>query len=267
MDSQLSARIQRLERSNRLQKGVTALFAGLLITLASVPQVSSKASNLSAYEFDLLGPNGKVTAKLTTLRNGPNLLFYDDNGKLVENVGIINDATLVGAGLGVTDGNAIISGTGVLRMSMGVSTKAPGGAGEGLSTYDASGRARSAFGQTTDGSIVYASAYDPDSNNSRVGWVFYPAIDFEGVYTHDQDGTTRSYFGQTTENDPTEVEAFWGLNYPGGGPAVNGYTPTAASPYTGMNVWDTAGNFRSVDGVGFFGVFDSSENLVASIPP
>jgi hypothetical protein len=266
MDDRFSERIERLEKSNRVLKGLTALLAALCVTLASVPQVSSKPSNRSAYEFDLLGPNGKVTAKLTTLRNGPNLLFYDDNGKLVESVGIINDATLVGAGLGVADGNAIVPGTGVVRMSIGVSTKDPAGPGEGMSTYDASGRPRSAFGQTTDGSIVYASAYDPDSSSSRVGWVFYPAIDFEGVYTHDQDGTTRSYFGQTTGNNPSEVEAFWGLNYPGGGLAVNGYTPTAASPYTGMTVWDTAGNFRSVDGVGFFGVFDSGENLISSIP-
>ena len=276
MDQELLLkRVERLERENasmkRFSKIALGFLATLLVAIAAVPKANTGGPPiLKATEFDLIGPNGAVTAKLATYRGGPNLVLFDNNGKLVENVGVVNDQTLAQAGMNVFDGNAIVSGNGVGRFDASVTTRnstGQGGTGEGISTFDGSGILRATIGQLVDGSAVYATGYDRNNGtNARVGWIFEPSINFSGFFTNAEDGTSRSYFGQTTQTDPSVVEAFWGLNYANGSPAVNGYTPTPASPFVGMNVWDTNGAYRSVTGLEFFGAFDGSENLVAHIP-
>jgi hypothetical protein len=161
----LLKRIERLERENtsmkRFSKIAFGSLAALLIAVAAVPKANTGGPPiLKASEFDLLGPNGAVTAKLATYRGGPNLVLYDNNGKLVENVGVVNDQTVVQAGLNVWDGNVIIPGNGVGRFNASVTTKntsGQGGTGEGIGTFDGSGILRSTIGQSVDGSAVYAT--------------------------------------------------------------------------------------------------------------
>jgi hypothetical protein len=271
----LLKRVEWLERENasikRFSKIAFGSLAALLVAVAAVPKANTGGPPvLKGSEFDLIGPSGAVTAKFATYRGGPNLVLYDNNGKLVETVGVVNDQTVAQAGLNVFDGNAIVPAKGVGRFNASVRTRntsGQGGTGEGIGTFDGSGILRATIGQSVDGSAVYATGYDANNGtNARVGWIFEPSINFSGFFTNAEDGTSRSYFGQTTQTDPSVVEAFWGLNYANGSPAVNGYTPTTASPLVGMNVWDTNGAYRSVAGLEFFGVFDGSENLIAHIP-
>ncbi len=114
----IQKRLERLERSVRYSKVLVIAMAVCTVAFATVPKARSLGSPfpLAASEFDLLGPGGKITAKLTTNDGGPNLLFYDNNGKLVEEVGI-NENTPASAGMAVLDGNSIIPGTGVVRES------------------------------------------------------------------------------------------------------------------------------------------------------
>src|SRR5579863_1714725 len=183
----LLKRLERLERENarirRFSKLALSSLTALLIAVAAVPKANTGGPLiLKAKEFDLLGPNGAVTAKLATYRGGPNLVLYDDNGKLVENVGVVNDQTVAQAGMNVFDGNAIVSGNGVGRFNASVTTRntsGQGGTGEGIGTFDGSGILRSTIGQSVDGSAVYATGYDGNNGtNARVGWIFEPAINF-----------------------------------------------------------------------------------------
>jgi hypothetical protein len=256
----------RIKRSARLGKILTTSTVALVIAIAAVPKVHSLGFPLSiaASEFDLLGSNGKITAKLATYEGGPNVLFFDEKGKLVEDVGVINQKTFVGAGISVWDGNAIIPGNGVVRESSGVTESSSAGPftpGEGLATLDGSGIVRSAIGQTLDGSIVYDTLDDPQGN-VRSGFDYDPSQDFTGFFTDAANGTTRSYFGQGTD----DVEADWGLNYSSGIAAVNSFTPSPYSPNAGLNVYDTNGLYRSIIAIEFFGTFDASETLTGHLP-
>ena len=81
----IQKRLERLERSVRYSKVLVIAMAVCTVAFATVPKARSLGSPfpLAASEFDLLGPGGKITAKLTTNDGGPNLLFYDNNGKVV----------------------------------------------------------------------------------------------------------------------------------------------------------------------------------------
>ena len=255
----------RIKRSARLAKILSAATSALVIMVAAVPKVHSLGFPLpiAATEFDLLGPGGRITAKLFTFRNGPNLQFFDNKGKLVENVGVTNDSNGSGAGLSVEDGNAVLAGNGVQRVGVGITVTPTNAAGAGLATWDASGTVRSAVGQTLNGSIVYANTYDTNGN-VRSGLDYDPAHDFTGFYSTAANGTNRSYMGQNTD----DTDAFYGVKYADGIIAIQGFTPPviSGSDVPSVIVFDAAQAYRSVMGLEFFGTFDASENLTGHLP-
>jgi hypothetical protein len=256
----------RIKRSARLAKILSAATSVLVVMVATVPKVHSLGFPLpiAATEFDLLGPGGKITAKLTTYQGGPNLLFYDNQGKLVEDAGFFNNSSLVSAGIGVLDGNALSPGKGVFREYSGVTTvnkAAPTITGEGMGTYDASGNGRVAVGETIDGSVAYALVGDPNGNY-RSGIDYDAVHDFTGAFTNDAAGTNRTAIGTGTD----DIDSFWQLNYSNGDIAVSGFTPPLTGNPPDVAVFDTSGAYRSVVGLEFFGAFDGSENLIAHLP-
>jgi hypothetical protein len=196
--SSLVERLERIERENtrfrrstRIMKILLASTIALVATIVSVPKVHSilLPGIVTAREFDLLSPSFHVTAKLQTLRNGPNLTFYDNSGKIVADVGWVNDSTSAQAGLSVFDGNSVLAGNGVARAEVGFTARRSAGTGVGLASYDGTGALRTATGQALNGSIAYEYLYD-ESGALRTG-ILLPSSANIGYFNQDADGTPR----------------------------------------------------------------------------
>jgi hypothetical protein len=203
----LVERLEQLERENmkfrrsaRFMKLLVSSLIAITVAGISIPIAHSITvpGPLGASEFDLLGPGLRITARLHTLRNGPNLTFYDNSGKIVADVGWVNDSTSAQAGLSVFDGNSVLAGNGVARAEVGYTSRSATGTGVGLANYDATGVMRSNIGQSLDGSNDYEVLYD-QTGLVRDGIIFNDTI-ANGFYTYDANGTQRVNLGQTLNN-------------------------------------------------------------------
>jgi hypothetical protein len=194
----LIERLERLERENvKFRRSATfmkLLVSSLIaITVAgiSIPIAHSITfpGPVSASEFDLLGPGLRVTARLHTLRNGPNLTFYDNAGKVIVDVGFVNDATSTQAGMTVFDGNAGLAGNGVPRAAFGYTSRSSAGTGVGFVSYDGTGAIRTNIGQALNGSAAYDDLYDA-TGALRTG-ITVPTGALIGYFNQDPNGTSR----------------------------------------------------------------------------
>jgi len=87
-------------QSKIIQTMLTAVFLSIAGWLAPVAHA---ADVIEAKDFRLIGPNGELTAQLTTSREGtPALFFYDSSGRLKLNLGIYPEGP---PGIILFDGN------------------------------------------------------------------------------------------------------------------------------------------------------------------
>lgn len=245
----LVERLERLERENmkfrrsaRFMKLLVSSLIAITVAGISIPIAHSITvpGPLGASEFDLLGPGLRVTARLHTLRNGPNLTFYDNGGKAILDVGFVNDSTSTQAGMTVFDGNAGLAGNGVPRAAFGYTSQSSAGSGVGFVSYDGTGAIRTTIGQSLNGSAAYEQLYD-DTGSLRTG------IDVNsanvGFFAQDANGIGRAVLGEV----PSDSSAAMTLLNAAGGVAADGTVDAAgANPH--------------------FAVVNSSGTIIATLP-
>ncbi len=271
----LLERLEKLEmenlrnrRSVRAMKFVTASAFAVLIAVSAIPSAYSRffpPITIFATEYDLIGPNQNVTAKLETLNGGPNLVFFDNAGKVIAGVGVTNTSRVKATGMSVYDGNSLLAGTGVVRAAFGYGSAGPA-IGQGVATYDASGNIRSAFGQALDGSSAYEVLYD-STGAERTGInIISGGL---GFFVSDANGTGRARFGEASDGSQTN----WVINDAAGGLGLSANVPAdTATGASQLIAWDSNGNYRTVDEVDpiapFAGylTFDASETLTGNLP-
>jgi len=112
----LVERLSRLERQNRLFKGIgCALALMLLVGLVAAAQERGQARTVEAERFLLKDGRGKVRAELGMDKNGVHLLLHDENEK------VRLDAAVFQAGPGM----ALLDEAGAVRYSVSINNKGP----------------------------------------------------------------------------------------------------------------------------------------------
>jgi hypothetical protein len=144
-------------------------------TLSSMTNVQS---------INLVNASNQVLATLGAAPNGGGALtFFDSNGKRLIGLGVSDDGTQ--AGLGGFDGNALVSGTGVLRTAFGIADAESANPGIGMNVLGADGSTRRLeIGSSTDGTTYPSSValYD-QTGLERTGIQVSPSNDFVGFFS------------------------------------------------------------------------------------
>jgi hypothetical protein len=119
-----------------------------------------------------------------------NMGFYDGMGKLTVGVGVVGSTA---AGMAVYDGNSILAGAGIARITWGITGSGPL-AGIGGGTFDANGKQRTGWGDAVDDSESNISFYDANGG-FRTGVEYFPPTAYNGFLSQDGSGNNLSLLG------------------------------------------------------------------------
>ena len=270
----LIERLERLERENSRIKRFARLALGSMVVLIVLAGIVPKATTqgppiLKATEFDLLGPNRSITAKLQTLRNGPNLTFYDNAGKVVADIGWINDSTSAQAGLAVFDGNSVLAGNGVARATVGYTSRSASGTGVGLASYDETGLVRASVGQSLNGSESYEVLYD-STGALRTG-ITIPQSASIGYFNQDANGLSRVSLFESADGLVTGLSLRHQNGIEGADAIANDEAPFVGANFATWNADHThiasiIGVAANIGDAGFVNTFLSDGTLSGHLP-
>lgn len=213
---QMSKRLERAERANRVMKIGGSIGFATLIAFGSGPfastvmakKVKPPTAEVAAQAFDLENSSGQILATLTQVSGKPNLVFFDGSGKTVLGVGLTSNA----AGITVVDGNSILAGSGIARNTWGI-TNSGALSGIGGATFDADGKQRTRWGDAIDDSSS-GIQFDDSNGAFRTGVEYDPTTAFfNGFSTYDGSGHPLSVLGNVlaTEGPLSANDSFMEL--------------------------------------------------------
>ncbi len=142
---------------------------------------------ISVQQFNLVDAHNNVLASLGQTSNGTVLTFFDSSGKATLTVGNNTQANF--EGMVAWDGNSIIPGAGISRVSLGASNPD----GFGGSIVDGTGKTRATFGLTYDGTGTGFNAFAV--NGSQTTLAAFENGPNEGLYVNDLNGKLRVQAG------------------------------------------------------------------------
>ncbi len=173
-------------------------------------------SVLSVQQLNLVNAQNVTVASLGQTSQGTFLTFLDSSGKVTLTIG--NNTVADFEGMVAWDGNSIIPGTGIGRVSLGASNPS----GFGGSILDGTGKTRATFGLTYDGTGTGFNAFSVNGSETTLG--AFENGPNEGLYVYDLNEKLRVQAGIALNgttydgvfvSDPTGLERT-GINYDAG---------------------------------------------------
>jgi hypothetical protein len=216
----LEAELAALRRSNRIFKALCGIAAVACLAFGTIPQARSATAltTIRAQRFVLVDASGKVQAKLGRIPSAAGtpaiygLTFYDPNNKPT----IALASSKNWDSLSFLDGNTVLTGTGVTRVSMGMANANSGlPAGMGFTLYDGTGATRAYFASAIDESSAglqvtgYANSYVTlvNANGTSTG-VANGYNNVAGFFANDSNGVYRTYAGITLDGKLAALNVF-----------------------------------------------------------
>ena len=142
---------------------------------------------ISVQHLNLVDASSNTLASLGQTSNGTVLTFFDSSGKVTLTVGNNTQANF--EGMVAWDGNSVIPGAGISRVSLGASNPS----GFGGSIVDGAGKTRATFGLTYDGTGTGFNAFAV--NGSQTSLAAFENGPSEGFYVNDLNGKLRVQAG------------------------------------------------------------------------
>ncbi len=140
-------------------------------------------SVISVQQLNLVNAHGNLLASLGQTSNGTVLTFFDSAGKVTLTVG--DNPQVSFEGMVAWDGNSIIPGGGISRVSLGASNPD----GFGGSIVDAAGKTRATFGLTYDGTGTGFNAFAVNGSETTIS--AFENGPNEGLFVNDLNGKLR----------------------------------------------------------------------------
>jgi hypothetical protein len=262
-------RVDRLERSNRMLKIVNLMAVAGVVAITQIPGIwaSAPTTSITAQKFILASAAGKTLATLgVTLKGYPSLTFFDSNGKTLTQVG--EAANGESAGLYDYDGNTVLTGTGQVRASVGISSQGAGleefdgfarlrlgagieanSSGDGIVLYDTNEKARAALSETSAPLFNGFSLALADSNGKiRSSVVVNNTLNsttYTGFSVLDPNGVTRATLSAPMLEETTGTAGpVLTLNDVAGKPRAEVFANNSSTGYAGLAITAASGLIR-----------------------
>ncbi len=189
----LSRRLNRLERSNRLLKVLSAVAVATLVGFAQLPSLSAKREGpktFSAQQFVLVDSAGNALATLGAGPTGGGVLTFYRGGKRIVGVGAGDHN--IAYGLKLYDGNGTARGAfayDIHDQYVGGSVSGP----EGFASYDSTGTIRTFSGVDAESPVNVGFYVFDGSGAARTGIQNNEFFNYNGLFVNDPGGANRLY--------------------------------------------------------------------------